>query len=75
MTTDTYKGVPRTVADQTMEWFHKFENSLEASDTWYDTAGNSYSEYWECEGDHLLHWNGKGYKTVIDKMLVKNVLI
>uniref|UniRef100_A0A1L8E4N5 Putative amine oxidase n=1 Tax=Nyssomyia neivai TaxID=330878 RepID=A0A1L8E4N5_9DIPT len=62
---DDYKDIDSTVADQFLDFFHKYENSIEASDTWYDTSASGYLEYWDCEGERLLNWRDKGYKTVL----------
>lgn len=56
-----------------LEYFHKFENSIEGSDSWFDTSGNGYLQYWECDGHPLLNWKDKGYKTVIDFITVSSV--
>lgn len=55
---------------QVLDYFHKFENSIEASDSWFDTSGSGYLQYHECEGHPLLNWKDKGYKSVIDFITV-----
>lgn len=51
------------------------ENSIECSDTWFDVSAKCLAEYWECEGDSLLNWKDRGYKTLFDLLLVINYLI
>lgn len=51
------------------------ENSVECSDTWFDVSAKRLTEYWECEGDSLLNWKDRGYKTLFDLLLVINYLI
>lgn len=65
-----YADVDPLLARQFIEFFHKLENSLEASESWYDTSANSIGQYWACEGDNLLNWKDRGYKTVFDLLQV-----
>ncbi|GAB0098941.1 Amine oxidase [Sergentomyia squamirostris] len=62
---EEYKGIDPIVAEQFLDFFHKYENSIEASDTWFVTSARGYLEYWDCDGDRLLNWRDKGYKTVL----------
>ncbi|XP_055630502.1 spermine oxidase-like isoform X2 [Toxorhynchites rutilus septentrionalis] len=64
-----YAIIDHETAYQFLEFYHKFENSIEASDSWFDTSGPGYLHYWECEGDSLLNWRDKGYKTILDIMM------
>lgn len=66
-----YRNVDPLLARQFIEFFHKFENSIEASESWYDTSATSYPQYWICEGDPLLNWKDKGYKTLFDILQVQ----
>lgn len=68
--TPEYADIDSDTSQQVLEYFHKFENSIEASDSWFETSGNGYLQYWECEGHPLLNWKDKGYKTVIDFITV-----
>lgn len=43
-----------------------------ACDSWYEVSGRDYIEYWDCPGDLLLDWSGKGYKTVFDLLQVSS---
>ncbi|KMR05321.1 peroxisomal n -acetyl-spermine spermidine oxidase [Lasius niger] len=49
----------------------KMENSIECSDSWFDISAKRLTEYWECEGDPLLNWKERGYKTLFDLLLKK----
>ncbi|EAT38750.1 AAEL009396-PA [Aedes aegypti] len=69
LSTPEYADVDHETAFQFLEFFHKFENSIEASDSWFDTSGPGYLHYWECDGDHLLNWKDRGYKTVLDLLM------
>ena len=65
-----FSDIDPDTSHQVLDYFHKFENSIEASDSWFDTSANGYLQYWECEGHPLLNWKDKGYKSVIDYITV-----
>lgn len=69
--TAEYADIDSVTSSGALDYFHKFENSIEASDSWFDTSGNGYLQYWECDGHPLLNWKDKGYKTVIDFITVR----
>ncbi|XP_062559761.1 spermine oxidase-like [Armigeres subalbatus] len=69
LNTSDYVDISNETAFQFLEFFHKFENSIEASDCWFDTSGAGYLQYWECDGDHLLNWKDRGYKTILDILM------
>lgn len=52
------------------DWIHRMENTIEASDSWYDTSCRDLLEYHLCDGNHLLNWKDKGYVTVFDLLMV-----
>ncbi|XP_022227123.2 spermine oxidase [Drosophila obscura] len=54
--------IDRTIAEEFLEVFHKFEASVEAADHLYEVSGRGHLEYWLCEGELLLNWRLKGYK-------------
>lgn len=64
--TKDFADINAQTAAEVLEYFHKFENSIEASDSWFDTSGSGYLQYWECDGHPLLNWRDKGYVTVLD---------
>ncbi|XP_052897227.1 uncharacterized protein LOC128304124 [Anopheles moucheti] len=72
--TAEYADVNNDTAYQVLEFFHKFENSIEASDSWFDTSGPGYLHYWECDGDLLLNWRDKGYRTVLEILMKRHPL-
>ena len=45
-----YSDIDAETCSEVLEYFHKFENSIEASDSWFETSAKGYLEYWECEG-------------------------
>ena len=54
-----------------LDWFHKFENSINGADSWFETSGVGLAEYWECEGNLLLSWKSGGYQKVLDLLMVR----
>lgn len=69
LNTQEYSDIDSNLANEVLEYYHKFENSIEASDTWFDTSASGYTQYWECEGHPLLNWRNKGYKTLFDYIM------
>lgn len=57
-------------AHQLIDWFHRFVLCLEASKTWFDFSAAGSVHYKECEGNKLLNWRDKGFKSIIDILLV-----
>lgn len=70
MTGEEYKDIDNRLSEQVFECFHKLENSFDASDNWYETSCRSSLEYWECDGNQMLNWKDKGYRTVLDLLQV-----
>ncbi|KAL9704262.1 hypothetical protein quinque_007780 [Culex quinquefasciatus] len=67
--TPEYGDIDHDTAYQFLEFFHKFENSIESSDSWFDTSGPGYLHYWECDGNPLLNWRDKGYRTIFEILM------
>lgn len=65
----------RTRIAEYLSWIEKMENSLQCSETWFDVSLKGLTEYWECEGNPTGTWRkGRGYKTILDLLLVRNFL-
>lgn len=62
-------SVDRIKAAEFFENFKKFEASIEAADHLFEVSGKGYLEYWLCEGDLLLNWKDKGFKTLLDVLM------
>ncbi|XP_054009840.1 spermine oxidase-like isoform X1 [Hylaeus anthracinus] len=56
----------RVRAEQLLDWIHKFDNSIQCSDSWFEVSAKEMPNYWTCEGDHVLNWKHRGYKTLFD---------
>ncbi|XP_030385569.1 spermine oxidase-like [Scaptodrosophila lebanonensis] len=61
--------VDRTVAREFLDNFKKFESSVEAADNLFEVSGRGHLEYWMCEGELLLNWRDKGFKTFLNHLL------
>ncbi|XP_034193646.2 uncharacterized protein LOC117610410 [Osmia lignaria lignaria] len=61
----------RDRAEQLLDWMHKFDNSIQCSDSWFDVSAKEITKYWTCEGDHVLNWKHHGYKTLFDLLSQK----
>lgn len=68
--TSEFNDIDEDTSCQVLDYFHKFENSIEASDSWFETSGSGYLQYFECDGHPLLNWKDKGYASVIDFITV-----
>ncbi|XP_044738796.1 spermine oxidase-like, partial [Chrysoperla carnea] len=64
------KETDRNLSTYVLDWTHKMNSLLEASDSLYDVSAKGSAEYWGCEGDNL-NWNGRGYKTILDLLMKK----
>ncbi|XP_076630893.1 uncharacterized protein LOC143346566 isoform X2 [Colletes latitarsis] len=53
-------------AEQLLDWMHKFDNSIQCSDSWFEVSAKEITNYWTCEGDLVLNWKHRGYKTLFD---------
>ncbi|KAM7358561.1 spermine oxidase [Cochliomyia hominivorax] len=61
--------VDRIKAREFFENFKKFESSVEASDHLFEVSGKGHLEYWICEGELLLNWKEKGFKTFLEILM------
>ncbi|XP_076070045.1 uncharacterized protein LOC143041837 isoform X2 [Oratosquilla oratoria] len=50
-----------------LEWYERFHNVIDGSDTWFQTSGRSHSEYKECEGNSVINWKS-GYKSLLQHL-------
>ncbi|XP_049811892.1 spermine oxidase [Schistocerca nitens] len=59
------------LAYSVLEWYSKFEKSIDGSDNWFQTSGKGLTEYWECEGNQLWAWKHGGYGNILDVLMKK----
>lgn len=57
-------------AKQLLTWMHKFDNSVQGSDSWFEVSSKEITNYWTCDGDLVLNWKNRGYKTLFDLLSV-----
>jgi len=57
-----------------LEWFEKFENSIDAADSWFETSGQGHLAYIDCPGELLNKWHSGGYFSAL-KMLIVIIFI
>ena len=53
-----------------IEYYKKFEMSVDGSNDWFDISAQGLLQYRECEGNSLLEWGDHGYKTLLDILTV-----
>ncbi|CAG9761870.1 unnamed protein product [Ceutorhynchus assimilis] len=60
-----------SLASLVEEWFKKFMVLLNPAEYWDELSTTSHYVFKPCEGDQMLGWRNKGYKTIIDVMTKK----
>lgn len=53
-----------------LEWFEKFENSIDAADSWFETSGKGHLAYVDCPGELLNKWHSGGYFSALKMLIV-----
>ncbi|XP_026479207.1 spermine oxidase-like [Ctenocephalides felis] len=71
MKLNEYQDVDETLSEQFLEWCHRFHNSYDASDKWFESSAKGYLEYHECPGHPLLNWKGAGYLRFLEVIMNK----
>lgn len=56
------------LANYFLEWFCLLMLCLDCAPTWYDIS--TVRNYEVCGGDQYLQWRGRGYKTILDVLMV-----
>jgi len=62
--------IDRNKARAFVEWFEKFENSIDAADSWFETSGKGHLEYVDCPGELLNKWQSGGYFSALKMLIV-----
>lgn len=65
-----YNGIDYNFAIQIRDCFERMQNSLNATNSWFDVTSKE-QDYEECEGDQLLNWKDRGFKTILDILMKK----
>ena len=71
--TPKYATISKEIKAQVLEFHSRFTNIDSSADSWFNVSAPGEIEYWECEGNPNLNWNGKGYATIF-KLLTVSVL-
>lgn len=58
------------MASNLLEFFHKLTLCYDCAADWKDISVTTNLYYEECEGDLLLQWGDKGFKTILDVLMV-----
>lgn len=58
------------VANQIQECFNKFFLCLDSAKSWHNISVQGAFAFKMCEGNQQLNWRNKGYKTILDVLLV-----
>lgn len=54
------------------DWFQKFFICLDSAKSWYDiSVRGAMSVFQPCEGDQLLNWRNRGFRTILDVLMKK----
>ncbi|KAK7578114.1 hypothetical protein V9T40_010319 [Parthenolecanium corni] len=59
------------VKKEFIDWCHQMMNSIDGSESWFDSSISTLDEYWECEGNQLIMWK-TGYKTLFSLLTAKS---
>ncbi|XP_026479214.1 spermine oxidase-like [Ctenocephalides felis] len=66
-----YQDINDALSEQYLDWCHKFNNSIDASDNWFESSAKGSLEYHECPGHPILNWKGAGYIRFLDVLMNK----
>ncbi|XP_046688059.1 peroxisomal N(1)-acetyl-spermine/spermidine oxidase-like isoform X2 [Homalodisca vitripennis] len=55
-----------------LDWYQRFQNSLDGSDSWFETSAKGTVEYHECEGNLLTTWKTGGYTNIFNLLMGNN---
>uniref|UniRef100_A0A1A9V0F8 Amine oxidase domain-containing protein n=1 Tax=Glossina austeni TaxID=7395 RepID=A0A1A9V0F8_GLOAU len=59
----------RAVARESFENWKKNQLSADAADTLFEVAATDKIEFWDCEGDNMLHWKDNGFHSFFNLLL------
>ncbi|EDW79992.1 uncharacterized protein Dwil_GK19228 [Drosophila willistoni] len=58
-------SIDNTLATEFLESFLKYECSVDGCDNLFEVSNRNHKEFIESDGDNLLHWRDKGYRTFL----------
>lgn len=56
-----YSNIDKDTAEEFLNFYHKYEVSMECCDSLFEVSGCGHLDYWNCEGDIGLNWKDKGF--------------
>ncbi|XP_043460908.1 spermine oxidase-like [Leptopilina heterotoma] len=56
-------------AQQFYEWMEKYDNHMQCSDSLFEVSAKRLREYETCDGNLLMNWKNRGFKTVLDLLM------
>lgn len=56
--------------NQVLEFFGKFQNSIDGTDSWFQTSARSYPSYEQFEGCPTTIWKKGGYNNALKLLMV-----
>ncbi|KAF7281754.1 hypothetical protein GWI33_004312 [Rhynchophorus ferrugineus] len=59
------------IARMLLEWISKFILCYDPATSWNQISTEGFLIYEKCEGNLLLHWKNKGYRTIFDNLMEK----
>lgn len=71
--TEEFKDIDSAIAAQFLQVVHRYHQGMNATDSWFDASCPGYVESLDADGDQLLNWKGKGYRTVLDLLMVRKI--
>lgn len=58
-----------------LEWFEKNNHVGGQNDPRTGKSLKGLEENWGCEGEFMLNWKGRGYRTMLDMLLVEKYFL
>ncbi|XP_042203782.1 spermine oxidase-like isoform X3 [Homarus americanus] len=54
-----------TLGEELLNWYGRFQNCIDGSDSWFDISAKEQNNYKECPGNISVNWKQKGYKNLL----------
>lgn len=70
MEDEKMKDIDRELVQQFLRFYQSYQEGYIATDSWYNLVASSLEDYDDSEGDQSLSWMGKGYKSVLQLLMV-----
>ncbi|XP_058122908.1 spermine oxidase-like [Anopheles ziemanni] len=67
-----FKGIDRRTCQQMYDFFVKYHNTYNATDTLHEVSGAGLLEFEDHQDEYLINWKNRGFHTILD-LLMKNL--